>query len=1078
MNEFFRDDDGDYVQAEDYLGNGIMNGLGHRLFRGKEAEAAVNDEKCLYFQFEPGSKIQVLWDEKGFGITQNVSPVNKHYEQNDDTYMYFKIWQRGNKMYDRTVDIDAAHAVITGLELVRGDNLDGLEGHAVAVHTAEANLTTANAGGDAATIAAAKAGLNAAKSDLHAAQQAHQVLEDTTYPYQHGSRIWLDEQVQKGSDAFHSTVWGNLVTKHGALFQWQDILQHENVLSVHKFPYYITGDEERGYVNELDGSVYDYILLALPKRRFTRLQDHPCPFTPQIKKLAESLGKDENEIDQAVFCIIQHENEIDIGTDNTYHKNGFEKYILENFNKTIFYSDLLPYFRPYIRGVGYLHTAAEYVSSTNLDATPIAYVLDGYWVEDAIGGVPVGQHSLKDELILWKNDELIGDEAVKYIAVERTSGTYYSRTDMGNWPEVAAAVAAWIAKGAEVDAAEAAVTAKGAEVAAKQAEHDAAVAAGLAPEAIAILLAALIVLITAKDALIATHYTLQAEGYVLELAVTHAQYWPALDAMDDIDIEDKTKIIFFRKSDVELVGVGPWDVRINSGAWEVSADPKQLNGGIPYDGGVPYQDVGIDEEHYGLNNPDADTHPNWFEDGTERDLNNARMFFPILRTFSIEARQDTRTVDLPTLYNSLTCFNLDWVSATLRKRTKRQFPDTNRYGLYSLADQYYTIFPHLPNAAARADANGFGADWGGYKHVGDGADGIPRWVLPLDPTHNLAAIHDLGITDKRINKLCALLRSDTFRYDVSKYNYQVGEDEFLDPIIENRETFKDFKGVAQPDIPVVRCTILFEETDVPLLGFYGMSTMAPSHIYGKLDYLPPYFQDFEYIIKPKVVSNAVSVSGLDNSKVDLKILKLFDFKMESSQTFEQEDKELLRINLKWPYLEIFKHTEFDNQREIKSVTIPFVTNRGIPDYIFIRIERVFENRYNNPANFEQPQVTGVSCELPGSEGPIRSLSDLDEYALKNVTRRNSNFRADHVDNLKYVGGVLLHRKDVGNFSQFKGIELVDLFQGVFTIYFRDNITDEDGNFPKGEYTGRVIFIYGNYSLEGTNFDCNFNFRVV
>lgn len=449
--------------------------VGNKLWVVKEDEAKINDKCVLHFKFEKGAKIEVVWGEDGYGITQNVSPKTNDYDQEDAEFMYFRIWKRGNELYDPTVDIEAAQLRINLLEGDRGD----LVVKATAVHTAEKELTEAIAGGIAETIATAKTTLSTAKTNLHEGQKAHWILEDTSYPFQEGSKIWGDEQTQKAGKAFVETVWGNIVDKHGALLTFNDILIEKAIrLDEHNFPYYSTGDEIVG--NPISEYVYNYILLALPKRRYARLQEHPDRFTPQIKSLIATfrerepnaavqgaevnlaaaklatpyVAADVNEaqaildatktmqkssLGKSAFCISSHDDSVDmhkaagLNGGSTYHQNGFDNFTPHLFggtteNQMKLYPDTFvrPYYRSYVKLFDYEPVPSTSSSST-LAVQPHAYVLEGLWVEEDF----VNENSLYSMLNAVVQDDEIPDEYTSYFIIQRVKT--YARTMAGPW---------------------------------------------------------------------------------------------------------------------------------------------------------------------------------------------------------------------------------------------------------------------------------------------------------------------------------------------------------------------------------------------------------------------------------------------------------------------------------------------------------------------------------------------------------------------------------------------------------------------------------------------------------------------
>ena len=68
--------------------------------------------------------------------------------------------------------------------------------------------------------------------------------------------------------------------------------------------------------------------------------------------------------------------------------------------------------------------------------------------------------------------------------------------------------------------------------------------------------------------------------------------------------------------------------------------------------------------------------------------------------------------------------------------------------------------------------------------------------------------------------------------------------------------------------------------------------------------------------------------------------------LESYETFKQEDKELLLVDLMWPKIQVFKNVSaFD---EVPTVHCETIT--GKPDYLFVLLEHVRNKPATNTGN--------------------------------------------------------------------------------------------------------------------------------
>ena len=180
------------------------------------------------------------------------------------------------------------------------------------------------------------------------------------------------------------------------------------------------------------------------------------------------------------------------------------------------------------------------------------------------------------------------------------------------------------------------------------------------------------------------------------------------------------------------------------------------------------------------------------------------------------------------------------------------------------------------------------------------------------------------------------------------------------------------------------------------------------------------------------------------------------------------------MNVPWVKHEIFinsERTAIANTTHFE-IKVPFITNLPIPPCIFVQCFRDTDTTPTSQSTFENPSIVKLDLFMPEYNGFIKSLGDLDENALYHLTRKNSNFRANHVSNRKLYGAILLKKGDIGNLTQYLGTERIDNFSGTFTLRVNDSANQV--NWP-GNYKAKVTFLYYDYGLNGTLFESNFAF---
>ena len=317
------------------------------------------------------------------------------------------------------------------------------------------------------------------------------------------------------------------------------------------------------------------------------------------------------------------------------------------------------------------------------------------------------------------------------------------------------------------------------------------------------------------------------------------------------------------------------------------------------------------------------------------------------------------------------------------------------------------------------------------------------------------------MTDKRIFALKNALQGPTNAFGFDEFDNDAGfESAYLNKGIGDAIV----RGIYTDKVPFDR--ELF-------LGYYGMSILKPSHIYPILNNLPPYLQDFEYSVHntEHKLTNCFKLQYCP----ELLLESTFQYKTlfcNSVMSFEQNTKELMSVNMEYPYIERFCVNRFYSAGDTKRFSVPFVTRRGVPDYIFVYCERIYKNRGIDTLN--NPQVETVNINIPENEGNLQSFEMMNSYDFQNLTRRNSNFRANHVENYETYGGVLLSKRDYSSFAQHRGLPGIDNLTGECFITVKENDPWRLLNYS--EYSVRVLFIYKRNYLKGDVFKTEFAFH--
>ena len=264
------------------------------------------------------------------------------------------------------------------------------------------------------------------------------------------------------------------------------------------------------------------------------------------------------------------------------------------------------------------------------------------------------------------------------------------------------------------------------------------------------------------------------------------------------------------------------------------------------------------------------------------------------------------------------------------------------------------------------------------------------------------------------------------------------------------------------------------ELEEPLFSFAGMTPFRPSSILPMIEYLPPFIQDYNLTIFQKTNQKMlnewdreiITQAGGDDLFLVCEPVGNYEITVRSQDNFDQKDKSLQKANIEYPFFESF----VENGASIKCIT-----NNGLPDYIFIRLEREYSDSLIH-VEFE-PVITTLKMKIYNQD--VKTVSSYDQNQIYHLTRRNSNYRTNTVRNATLYGAVLLNRNDLGNFSTWDNKSRIDNFEVDFTAeyleYHPQNsvpalLEDELINTP---IKIKVLFSYKNHSFAGNYNDCRF-----
>ena len=290
-------------------------------------------------------------------------------------------------------------------------------------------------------------------------------------------------------------------------------------------------------------------------------------------------------------------------------------------------------------------------------------------------------------------------------------------------------------------------------------------------------------------------------------------------------------------------------------------------------------------------------------------------------------------------------------------------------------------------------------------------------------------------------------------------------------------------GVNPADNPGTRLT-------EPLLSFCGMSVFRPSSIYPTVPKLPAFIQDYRMVLSQPpsqrmlldTVDSQFNIAGVTDRLITHVVpVGEYEVTVRSENGFDQTNKELQSASIPFPYTQDFFSTYVDPTGFPPLTRCECSTTRGPPDYVFLRLQRLYANNLRT-APFE---ATIKTLRMFVRTHNIRSISDLDEMQLYQLTRRNSNFRADTLANFRKYGAVLIRRQDVGSWPDWDGEK-----DDPFTIEFQ---VSDYAVYDPGEASGypaaitdvldstplrvAVTFIYSKHRFSGRYNECKFDFTT-
>ena len=279
--------------------------------------------------------------------------------------------------------------------------------------------------------------------------------------------------------------------------------------------------------------------------------------------------------------------------------------------------------------------------------------------------------------------------------------------------------------------------------------------------------------------------------------------------------------------------------------------------------------------------------------------------------------------------------------------------------------------------------------------------------------------------------------------------------------------------------PIVRSEFPLVSVEEPLFGFCGTTPFKPTSVYPLVEYLPGFIQDYDLLLVQKKNQDMLNrphetLPPRNNSLiVETEPVGNYVVTVRSADLFDQKEKPLQKANIPYPLF-----VRFDGPAGIATKC---VTNHGLPDAIFIRVERVYEESFSH-VSFE-PYIRTLKMNVLYQD--VKTVSDYDENQIFHLTRRNSNFRTNATQNYQTKGAVLLTRSDLGNFSTWENKASQDNFEVTFTAAVEDWHAAKDSvvpgtlgsvvraNFMDLATQVKILFIYNDHSFSGTYHNARF-----
>ena len=293
--------------------------------------------------------------------------------------------------------------------------------------------------------------------------------------------------------------------------------------------------------------------------------------------------------------------------------------------------------------------------------------------------------------------------------------------------------------------------------------------------------------------------------------------------------------------------------------------------------------------------------------------------------------------------------------------------------------------------------------------------------------------------------------------------------------------------------PAVRSLVKLQRKE-PLLDYCGMSVCKPHRLFPTLESYPPFIQDFNIYTQFKSFTKEANLfPDYPKYTIELSQRGTTYIHTRSKDGFDQSTKELQRADMVYPFMERTSNTfQVDNSVDSISTArfakqmVEFETNKGPPDAVFLYLER--DDGKGATHTINQPRITQLGCEIFNED--LKNVSDVYDSEpaaietfsvnhLYHAVRRNSNYRANTIENVEQRGGVLLLREDFGHWGVWKQNLHVDNFKGRFVVRFESGSRDrsvsalQDIDLKGQSIKFTVVFFYERYGLRGTKFNNRF-----